>query len=330
MGPTLSPAPMPTMRCLSLFALLLASSLAAQVDRDSFAYPDGPVVPGWTQQRGTWQVRNGRLSATSGALWAYITKDGLAAVDSVLDGEFFISGTGLQFAGLTARHPGTNLDANLLMTKVQDNSGASDFDRIYVYERPANVASSLEILGGTLHCRGRMVTLDNEVWMEVDADLDGVYELASPARLVSTVLGTGLVGMSGYQTAEMDDFEFFDAVLLPQVGAVPHLGADYTLRLDTPTPNVPWVGLLSLGNAGIPLDAPRALPLTLDALFTVSLGIGLTGLTDSGGKATFAVPIPNDTGLVGLGVYAGAVTVDATKPFAIGHIANESFFRIEP
>jgi len=310
---------------------LLLTPLAAQVDRDDFSYANGAVVPGWTQQRGTWQVINGRIAATSGALWAYITKDGLSATDSVLDGEFFYdTASGVQFAGLTSRHPATNLDNNLLMVKVQNNGGTADFDRIFAYERAIGSATFADVVPPTLQCYGRMVTLDNETWMELDADQDGVYELSSPIKTVTSVLGSGLVGMNGYQTSQMDNFEFFDGVLLPQVGAVPHIGTNFGMRLDVPSANVPWLGLLSLGNAGLALDNPRAVPLTPDALFIASLGLGLNGVTDAAGKATFSIPIPNNAALVNLGVYAGAVTIDTTRPFAVGHIANEQFFRIVP
>src|SRR5690606_14751586 len=76
----------------SSLALFLVAPLAAQQYVDDFSYPNGPGVPGWTQQRGNWQIQNGRMSVTSGATWAYITKDGLMAQDCVLDGEFFFVG----------------------------------------------------------------------------------------------------------------------------------------------------------------------------------------------------------------------------------------------
>ena len=320
------------MRTTSFATLaFLVAPLAAQVDRDTFTYPNGAVVPGWTQQRGAWQVIGGRIAATSGGLWAYITKDGITATNSVLDGEFFYVGAGVQFAGLTSRHPGTSLDSNLLMVKIQDNGATADFDRVFAYERVVGAANYVDIPGGTLQAYCRMVTLDGEVWIEVDANQDGIYELATPPKPVTTVLGSGLVGMCGYQATQMDNFEFFDAVLLPQVGAVPHIGTLYGMRLDTPTPGVPWLAMLSLGNAGVPLDPPRAVPLTLDPLFIASIGL-FTGTTDSMGKATFNIPIPNNIFLVGQGVYAGAVTLDLAQPFPflIDNIANEQYFQIQP
>lgn len=318
------------MRHASWAALaLLVTPLASQVDRDEFNYPNGPSVPNWTPRNGTWQVINGRIASTSGSVWNYITKDGLTARNSVLDGEFFYdTGSGVQFAGLTSRYTGPG-DANALMVKIQNNGGVADFDRVFEYERPGG-ATFADIPGGTLQAFCRMVTLDGEFWMEVDADQDGIYELVVPRRAITAVLGAADLGMNGFQTSQMDNFEFFDAVLVPAANSAPRIGMRYQLDLDTPSPNVPWLGVMALGNAGFPIDVPRRIPLSLDALFTASLGLGIGGLTDAQGKATMTIPIPNNLALVGLDVFAGAVTIDRTRPFAIGHIANESHFEIQP
>lgn len=320
------------MRLVSCAALaLLVSPVASQVDRDDFSYPNGAVVPNWTVRNGAWQVQSGRLSATSGAVWAYITKDGISARNSVLDGDFYFVGAGTQFAGLTSRHYGGAGDTNLLMVKIQNNGGVADFDRVFAYERPLALGTFFaDIPGGTVAATCRMVTLDGEFWMEVDANQDGIYEQALPRRPITGLLAAGEVGMNGFVTSEMDNFEYFDAVLVPTVGSVPRIGTRYSLDLDTPSPTVPWLGFLALGNAGFPIDVPRRIPLSLDALFTASLGLGIAGVTDGSGKATMTIPLPNNASLVGLDVFAGAVTIDRSRPFAIGHIANESHFEIQP
>jgi len=174
---------------------LLATNATAQVYSDSFNYPNGTTVPGWTQQRGIWQVQNGRISSTSGGTWAYITKDNLSATRCVIDGEFFFVGAGVQFAGLTSRHPGGNVDTNLLMVKIQNNGAAADFDRVFAYERGVALgAYYADIPGGTLAAYCRMVTLGNEFWIETDADrvqaAEEAAELAEKACLVSRSLDT--------------------------------------------------------------------------------------------------------------------------------------------
>src|SRR5688500_17362721 len=119
----------------TFLTVLFAAPLSAQVFEETFGYPDGPIIPGWTQRIGVWAITNQRLVMTSGAVTAYITRDGLTAKDCVVDGEFFHAGTGLQFAGLASRHPGTSIDNNLIMAKVQDNGTAGGLDACWVYER---------------------------------------------------------------------------------------------------------------------------------------------------------------------------------------------------
>lgn len=314
--------------------LLLAVTVSAQVYSDTFTYPNGAIVPGWTQQRGTWQVQNGRLSATSGSTWAYITNDNLSATRCVIDGEFFFVGTGVQFAGLTAHHPGGNLDTNLLMVKIQNNGGVADFDRIFSYERPVALGTYyVDIPGGTVAAYCRMVVLGTEFWMETDADRDGDYELLLPPRPITTALAGTLVGMNGFQTSEMDNFEFFDAVLVPQPGAEAHIGLNYDLRLATPAPNTLWFGLIGLGNQGFDVGNGRMIPISPDFLAIGTFGnpnFGLIGVTDANGDATLAIPVPPMPALVGLRCFVGAVTHDPAQPFGIGHISNEQAFFIVP
>ena len=116
------------------------------------------------------------------------------------------------------------------------------------------------------------------------------------------------------------------------VGAVPQIGASYGLDLASTTPNVPFLGGLSLGNSGLPLGDGRKIPLTPDALLLNSVGnagLGLAGLTDANGDATLAIPLPNDAALIGLRLYAGAFTIDASRPLQIGDITNEHGFVIQ-
>ena len=127
------------MRTLPALALTaaLAAPLSAQAFSESFSYPDGNTVPGWTQNRGTFALTNGRLAATSGGVWAYITKDGIQSTDCVLDGTFFFNANStVQFAGLASRHTGTAGDDGMLMTKIQNNGGTADLDRAQAGQRP--------------------------------------------------------------------------------------------------------------------------------------------------------------------------------------------------
>jgi hypothetical protein len=323
-------------RTLSLLACSIA--LPAQVFTETFEYPDGNVIPGWTARRGEWQVSSGRVATTTSATWCYLTKDGVTAATGVLEAELFFSPFGVQFAGLAMRHNGGAEDTDLLMVKLQSSGGTGStagFDRLYMYERPLPLSTWFSSLARvTRQARVRMITLASEFWVELDGDRDGVYETALPRRPITRVFNPGLLGVSGFEFCELDNLKFYDATLTPEPLAVPRVGASYRLQLDTPTANTLWFGILSLGRAGLDVGLDRKVPLTLDDLFTISLGsapaLGLIGTTDANGNASPSLPIPPQTSLVGFNMFMAAVTIDQTKPFWVGHISNEQHIRIRP
>jgi hypothetical protein len=320
------------LRSLTLLSLsLLALPIHAQTYSDDFSgYPNGPLMPGsgWTAQSGAFQVQNGRLSATSGSTWAYITKDGYQPTDCVLDGTFYFNAaSGVQFAGLTARYT----PSGLVMTKIQNNGGTPDFDRCFAYNQPGSAVYG-DIVGGTQVAHCRMIVLDGQFSMQVDSDLDGLFDNLTITQ-TATFFGAGGIGMNGFQTSEMDDFEFFNAVLQPAPAASPRIGTSYALELDSTTPIVPYIGMLSGGNAGFPLGDGREIPLSLDGLLTSSIGapaLGFAGLTDAAGDVATALPIPAIPSIVGVRLYTSFVTIDGVSALGIGNISNEHGFVIQP
>jgi hypothetical protein len=177
-----------------------------------------------------------------------------------------------------------------------------------------------------------MITTATEFWMETDANRDGVYELLLPRRPITLPLAGTLVGMNAFQTSEADNFEFFDAVLTPQPGAVSQVGQPYVLDLATPAPNAAWLGLVGLGNTGFAIGS-RAIPVDADGIAILTFGnaaLGLTGVTDANGDAVVNFQIPPLPFLAGFRMFIGAMTLDGNQPFAIGHISNEQAFVITP
>ncbi|MFO1054037.1 MAG: hypothetical protein U1F36_17615 [Planctomycetota bacterium] len=309
---------------------LFATTLAAQQFVDTFPINGAGAPAGWTVRSGAWQVVGGHLQATSGATWAYITKDGFAPQNCVLDAEFFYNAaTTVQFGGLAAHYAGPG-DSNTLMGKIQNNGGVADFDIVYLYERGGAGASSMAI-GSTVNAYCRIIVLNSQWWMEIDADHNGTFELATPHRAISTITAAGSIGFAAYQTTEMDNFEYHDAVLVPSTGSVPHIGTSFSLDLNV-DPNEVFLGALSTGNAGIPfIVEPRAIPLTPDGVFFATLGVGalgLSGISDAAGLATISIPIPANPVLIGLTLFTSAFTVDGSRTFGVGKISNEQAFTI--
>ena len=317
----------------------LAAGLSAQQLIETFSYPDGPVIPGWTAQASTWAIQGGRAVATGGPVWSYLTVDRFPNVAAcAVDVDVFYPVTnGLHFGGVCARHPGGS-GSGLVMAKVQDNSLLGAFNAIYLYEQPGSNThyslTAINSLAGTL----RLIVKGRVAWTMWDGNLDGVFEFALPSRpfAQATTQDRGYVGIDGYNSASMDNFEFFDAVLMEDPTTPPRIGTTYKMTLTAEMNRVgaqlvptPWTVALALGRAGIPFPDGRGLPLTFDPLFQASLSLGMSGvLLSPGVDGVASLPLPNDPNLVGLRVFAAGVTIDGSRPFPIGAISNDHSFVI--
>lgn len=329
------------MRPVLAFSLLaLTPALAAQQLIDRFDYADG-AVPNWTVRTGGFKVQNKQLVATGGASWQYITRNGPKDVaNCVLDIDvIYPAARNLYFGGVTARHDGAG-GTGLVMFKIQDNAvgGTGAFNRCFLYERPG---SSLwrDIVPPTKQATGRMIIKDKQGWFQVDGNMDGYFELSSPAKPFTnaSTKPKGLVGANGYNAVAMDNWKYYDGIVMAAAGSTPKIGTTYTMTLYAPLREAggrqlptPWLAMASLGKAGIPLPDGRAVPLSVDALWVASFGFGWTGvLTTQAPDAKFSLVIPNEKGLVGLTIFTSAVTLGDTKALGIGAISNDHGFKLE-
>jgi hypothetical protein len=324
--------------------VLLAGVAAAQSVTDSFTYPDGTTIPGWTEKRGDWIVSNGRVHTTTASTWSYLTKDGLLYKDSVQEALCYYEGTAsvLQFAGTCARHNGGNLDNNLLMTKVQDNTSGGTivgFDALWVYERgTGGGATSQTGIAPFLSARVRNVVVDNQETTWVDWNLDGVWD-TNRTRLVASQLGIGDTGVNGFfstpltRSSGVDDFALYDGVVTATGTANP--GGTLTMNLRGQTAGLTYQAACSLSNSpGIPVDS-RRIPLTPDSLMIASFVFptvfaNFAGVLDGTASAQAQINFPPDPALVGFSFFAGFVTIDPAAPSGIANISNDLPITIVP
>lgn len=319
---------------LVLPLLVSAAPLAAQTYYETFSVPSIPSLPpvlGWTIQDGSFSVVNGRLRGDGSSTWAYITKDGANALNCVIEAEMFTVGTALQFCGLTARYTSAT---STLMCKVQQNSASSNgWNYVYLYQRTTGKTTQAPLAKFSPSVIARMIVLDGSYTMQVDFDKDGAYDQTILSAPITTMNSAGGTGLNVYRTAELDNFKYFDAILQPQGAAQPKIGTTFQMDLKTEgTQLTPWRIALSLGNKGFPIGT-RRIPLDVDPVFNLSLALsgplGLGGLTDSSGDATPGLVIPNQPVLIGLGVFAAAITLDGSKPEGIGYISNDLHIRFQ-
>ena len=320
---------------LLLAGALLVSPLGVQVFEEHFNYPNGVIIPGWTQEVGTWAVKNGRLTGT-GAGWRFITKKNFLAKDCVLDGTFYFAGAGIQFGGLAARQPGKGSGTNLVLGKIQNNWGGTGFDQAYIYELPLKHIYTNLVRRGIPSAGLRLILLDDQAWLRLDTDRDGLYESTLGPVALGHVQGAGLIGLGSYGPTEMDDFKFYDAVLMEFPGSVPKIGTPYLMRFHAPPTKAwgftPYLCFASLSNRGVPLKA-RRIPLGADSMILLSMAVPnvfsrFIGILDSKGNAYPEIRIPNDPSLSGLVLYVAGFTLDPRKPFGIGAISNDHRIRI--
>lgn len=329
-------------RLTSLTALALcASSLSAQAFMDSFSYPDGPVPAGWTVHSGSWAIRNGKLIESPSTLGhKYVTRDGISALDCVVEIDARWGGNGIQAAGAAGRHGGTAAE-NCVMAKVQSNSATpAGYDTMWCYERPGGVVNRTGIAPPYTDVRVRLTLLGTSATMSVDTDRDGTFETSLNPLAIATHNAPGRVGaVTGNSpnigVSEMDNFAFFDAVLVPQPGTQPRIGTSYQMNLQAPvTQPTPFFGIASQTPGTFPLGGSRAIPLGYDALFDLSLTLGgvlgLNGTTDASGAGTPQFNIPNLMSLVGQRIFVSTFTLDLMQPFGVGHISNNLSFDIIP
>ena len=322
---------------LALLALVTAAAVPAQNYIETFSYPNGPTVPLWTQQNLTWAIQNQRLVPTGGRGFHYITNDLFKQIgDCVLDVDvFYPPAVSLHYGGVCARHPGGPGEAGLVMVKLQDNSSGGNYNTMWMYERPGGAQAISPLPQSTLAGTVRMIVKGSTSWQQLDSNMDGTFDVKGAARpfAAATTNANGLIGICGYNGAEMDNWKYFEGVLLEDVGSSPKIGTTYTMVFSAPLGAagvMPWAGTLSLGKTGIPLPGGRRLPQSLDALFNVSVGIGIGGLlTTMAPEAKFNVPIPNMPALIGLTVYACGLGLDGARPLGIGAISNDHGFTIQ-
>jgi len=339
------------MAFVSFVLTCCVSHAVGQVYTDSFSYPNGSNVPGWTEKRGDWRVENGRIFVTrldSGPGHGYITKDGYNLRNSVTEAtvHYVEAVNTVKGVGLLAREFGGPTSTRLVMCKAHDtgNPQPRGFDYFDVWEYPSEGGPSL---GGSqmpvvASCRVRFIVVDREASMLVDNDLDGIWERWLTRDLLTEFdpgetgcMGAHLPGLN-LTSPHIDDFALFDAVLTSpdstnnrRIGnPVVRVGATLTLNLHGRTPNAAYLAACSLSNSpGIPIDT-RRIPLTPDGLTIASLVapaifVNFTGTLDGSASATAAIRIPAEPALGGQRFFTAFVETVPTAPSGVAAISND-------
>ncbi|HMQ23292.1 MAG TPA: hypothetical protein PKE00_12430 [Planctomycetota bacterium] len=324
---------LPTYLVLS-FVLPFASTLPSQNHQDAFTYPDGPNVPGWSQQVGAWKIEKGRLMSTGSTSLPFLTHDKTAGnKDCVVDIEVIYPVNGpvsVNSGGVCIRYPGANAGNDFIIAKF--NSANNRFEYAILYKNFVNTI--FDAVPPTVHGVLRTFVRGKTTWFEVDADMDGIFEYKSAVAIDSLADSPGLAGVTANNRyVQLDNWKFYEGQLTPAPKSEPKVGTTYTMEFEAPANggsnprDTPWLGLLSTGNDGIRLTPDVWLPLKLDTLILSSVAFGWLGtLTTKTPKGIMALPIPNDPSFAGLKLWAAAFTFGSTRPGGFGAISNPHGF----
>jgi hypothetical protein len=325
------------MRLALLTLLALSPTLAAQEYIERFDYPDGTAIPGWTEhQGGDFQIQNKQLILTSGS-HSYATIDKFLKIgDCVIDVEcIYPAGSGVRYAGASARHDGSATENGLVQLKVQDNSSSGNWNRVFLYERPGS-SLYLDMTPPSTRCVARLFVKGNQAWFHIDLDMDGYFELRSNVKTFASAStnADGRIGVTAYSNAIMDNWKFYNAQLSPAtIGDQPKIGNTFDMVLSAPQNEVggnklptPWIGWMSFKAGELPLPDGRGIP--FDIFSSFQLWSGTIMPNTPVGK--MSLPIPNDKNLIGARLFANAITVGAPGKFlTIGAISNPHGMEIQ-
>lgn len=308
---------------LCTVALLAATTsvVSGQVFVDPFNYPDGPSFGAWVEDKGNWNAVGNQAESEQVFAWQYCTIPTIPKTqDACVDCDVrynTASSQALQFGGVALRMAGAATDTNLIMVKIQDNNSSGDFDSLWLYERPGG-ATSNTTWGVATSARVRLLAIDNDVMAFADTNNDGVFDVVL-RRTVALTPAAGPVGIDGFGGALIDNFAFFDAVIMPLASnPTPTPGAkiDYKLR---GVPSTAYQVATSLGNGGIALPTGSTIPLSLDPIFFASIsgtlpGVfqGYAGAMDANGDASASLLLPAVPQLVGITLYTAFVNMSGT------------------
>ncbi len=324
-------------RTLCTIALVVATTplAAAQLFTDSFTYPDGPTFGTWVEDKGNWNAVSNQAESEQVFAWQYCTIPTIPNIQDACvecDVRYNPSSTqALQFGGVALRMNGAATDTNLLMVKIQDNNSSGDFDSLWLYERPGGATSNLT-WGMATSARVRLLAIDNDVMAMADTNNDGVFDVVL-RRTVALAPTPGPVGIDGFGGALIDNFAFYDAVIMPlSSNPTPTPGAkiDYKLR---GFPNAAYQVATSLGNSGIALPSGAIVPLSLDQLFFASVSgnlptvfQGYTGVMDSNGDASASLQLPPIPALTGITLFTSFMNLAGTTFL---NVSNEDHLTIQ-
>ena len=318
---------------LSLLALI-GGAVSAQIWLEPFNYT-GTTLGSWAEYLGDWQAVNNTAESEQKGAYQYLVQPNRVYQDCAVECLVYYNPNSinkLQFGGVTLRCVNPAGGTDLVHIKIQDNNSSGDFDRVYVYDRPGSSVYA-DPTTPTTKARVRLLAIDSRLVGQADANLNGLWDIELNKTSALT-LKSGAVGLCAYGGAQMDDFVIFDAVMLNSTASpAPQPGSALKFVMRGKA-GAAYQAATSFGNSGIVLPDGRVIPLAPDALFFTSVSgflpsvfANYANFLDINGDGSVKVMLPNLPALVGITIFNGFVTYDAS---GILQISNDHQVTIVP
>lgn len=315
-----------------LLILVAAAPIGAQSWINGFDYPNGTKIGAWQEYVGNWTCSSTRAFSQDRARMQHLVQPKIVQRDCAVQCVVFPRSNFLQYAGpsLRVNNPGSGLfGSDLIRMSVRDSDSDGRWDFYVLDEHLSNGVLNILRSGNlpTITPRAvvRLTALDQRLVGEIDCDGDGKWDVSVSAKTTLTAK-PGPVGVSGYSRIAVDDFRFYDAVILHDASATkPSIGTEFRMVLRGPA-GAPYVAASSFGNYGVVLSSTSAIPLSPDILLAVTarnqlptIFRGFVGTLDTNGDGRLSIRIPRTGGLVGVTLFTAFVNFRAGQVLAISN-----------
>ncbi len=324
---------------LLVVACATASAAAAQDVFVPFSFPDGTLVPGFTESGGDWRIVSGEVESESRSpsTRQLLLRNGGTDFGHAVEATVIHSDTtGPSAGGVVMRYDTTRTPPAYVYLAFRDRVAPYDgFDSYEIgYCNGQTCGVSPQLSGSTpIGQRIRVVLQYDDannrlITYFVNGKVGGSWSLFPS----SSPVGAGSMGLVAQGRVRFDDLGYYAATVWPTTGLYHRVSSPPYVLNGYGAPGETFIGAASLSLGRVSLPGQRQLPVAVDGLFLLSLANPLLFLSagtthPQTGAFTMTMTVPKLPALAGVRVYLVAAT---TNNGVISEITAPRPVRIAP